>query len=235
MFGTGGEIQTSTANTGLAWTRRKTGGSQIVSMADNGTTLVAVDSAGHVWTSTNATSWTDQGALVGASVRDIDYGNGLFVVGESGQVRTSSNGTSWTVRVIATASQLYNCRYCSDIGLWVAAGDGDDAIWTSPDAITWTARVSTGANNTATAVVPLPGGVLVCGWDGSVAGSGYWLSGDGATWTAGNGQRTKSFDDGGNSPCRPFELLYYSWAHEYKLVSAYVPTSGGVRLCATWS
>jgi hypothetical protein len=108
------------------------------------------------------------------------YGNSTYVlvgaVGGAKNVAYSTNGITWTTILIGAIS----FRSVSfGAGLFVGVGD-TGAIYTSPDGITWTVRVSPAVNNWTS--VTYGNGLFVTVSSGGTGRAIY--SSDGITWTA---------------------------------------------------
>ena len=131
-----------------SWTKVLDGGiiDAFYGVTNNGSTFVAVGTAGENFTSTNGTNWIRGGQLLRnhagllAPHYAICYGNGLFVAaGWKRAVHTSPNGINWTFRNPGTADDkdLYAAAYDPDTPQYVVAG-ADGYGSTSPDGVTWT-------------------------------------------------------------------------------------------------
>jgi len=92
--------------------------------------------------STNGVNWTT--GTVAGSISDtnsIAYGNNIWVRVGTGidPVHYSNDGINWILSIPIGLTNGYGVVYYSSIGKWVVVGDGTSTLWTSPDAITWTA------------------------------------------------------------------------------------------------
>ena len=139
-----------------------------------GPLLLALDSAGNVFSSGNGAAWTGPVATGLSTGNGIVYANGLFVaVGQDGTnygVATSSDGLVWTKKNLGgTSAQLTKIETSSG-GKLVAAGLSGITVETflSSDGLAWTGPFATGIPN---AVGP--------GWSGS---AWFVASNNGASW-----------------------------------------------------
>jgi len=132
------------------WTRRASGLSTFNQIAYNGTNLwVAVGSAGKLYSSPDAITWTSRTSGFGATnINDVAFGNGLWVaVGNSGTITTSTDGTTWTARTANMSTNNINAVTYAN-SLWVAVGAGGGTTNTggitySSDGTTWTRKSQT--------------------------------------------------------------------------------------------
>jgi hypothetical protein len=94
-----------------------------------------------VYTSPTGVTWTSQGQ----SFQPMTFQNNLFLGYSGTSLSTSSNAVTWTPR---TVTGLVNniAKIVYGAGLYVLIANGG-VIYSSPDAITWTARTSGTAND----------------------------------------------------------------------------------------
>lgn len=97
---------------------------------------IAYSSDGITWPTVNLT-----GSI---ALRKVVYGGGAWVaVGDAGAIYTSTNLTSWTSRTSAHgAANILDVAWNGSKFMLITA----NAVSTSPDGVTWTARTGTGAN-----------------------------------------------------------------------------------------
>lgn len=152
--------------------------------------FVAVGDNNQIYTSTtaaNAGAWTLRTTpSAGQILTDATYGvvtaTGVatwLVVGLAGLTRTSTNGTTWANgTTVGSPTNLNGVAYgiSNNTGLFVAAANGA-SLFTSPDAVTWTAR--TGAVSNLNHVDYGNGAWVMVGGAGVVQSSL-----DAITWTA---------------------------------------------------
>lgn len=138
----------------------------------------------HVMTSTNGTTWTDQGTPfgtgTGTAINDIIYADGLFVAvgtqANKAAIFTSTDAISWTnVYLDASTGTSLNCINYGN-GIFVAGSNiTTEQVFTSVDGSTW--------NTTNIGISP---GHIV----GVGCGNGKWVAASGvggsATWLAGS-------------------------------------------------
>lgn len=110
------------------------------------------------------------------------FGAGLYVeVGEGGIIRTSPTGDagSWTTQTSGTANALISVRWVSWLSLFVTTG-ASNTILTSPDGVTWTARIPSPISASWRGLADNGTDLLV------TVGSGgnYASSTDGISWTS---------------------------------------------------
>ena len=111
---------------------------------------VAVGADGTIVTSPDTITWTVRRmSTAGTVLNSVAYGNGLFVaVGMgtpsstgAGLIMTSVDGISWTTNDTVAANvnaQFSDVAYGNN--LWVVSGSGQNIVYTSTDAQTWTPR-----------------------------------------------------------------------------------------------
>lgn len=108
VVGGSGRIGRST-NNGTTWTSVVAAGSNCfgVDWSPSAGVFVTVDALGTAWSSPDAATWTNRGAVVGGL--DVEWVDdlGLFVlVGSGGGISTSTNGTSFTSRTSGHAQTM---------------------------------------------------------------------------------------------------------------------------------
>jgi uncharacterized delta-60 repeat protein len=142
--------------------------------------FVAVGSGGNVHTSSNGGQWNRRAVLSGFLSQVGRFGSKLVATG-SGSVFTSTDGGStWTTTSTFGGAQL-NSLATSSAQAVVVGNAG--AIYTSPDAVTWTSRTS-GTTSILKRVVNGNGRfVAVGGLDGGGTSIVVLTSDDGITWT----------------------------------------------------
>jgi hypothetical protein len=140
-----------TSPDGITWTTRNTGGSSsLFSVVLGGGQYVASGFGSTVLTSPDAITWTPQSLPAGTQgMEDASWGDNQFVGINWGRmsVLTSPDGETWTEQT----SGLEGADFLEDVAwngtIWVATGYqvntegfGRGFVWTSPDAIQWTAQ-----------------------------------------------------------------------------------------------
>ena len=124
-------------------------------------------------------------AFIGRAVASDDAGSWV-VTGDSASVSESADdGDNWTTRTLGGASDQGNdVEYDAANALWIVTGEnvGGGAgrrLWTSPDRITWTARVSDASGNFIGDLWTNAAGFSV-----ALSNSNqFFTSPDGTTWT----------------------------------------------------
>lgn len=150
LVGNDGEIQSYTSG---VVTRRKTGGNHLTAVAFMGVFFVAVGDNGHIWLSTNNSSWTQQTPPAGMesdAFGAIATDGGLFVVTTrtGAKIMTSPDGQNWTQQASGTLSstsyltrQLQWSSRFGFVALRLTTG-GSLGVSQSDDGITWNHRVT---------------------------------------------------------------------------------------------
>jgi hypothetical protein len=112
----------------------------------------------------------------------VTYGNNLFVGVGDGATLTSTDGTTWTEKSTDSEQPRYGLNSVTyGNNKFVAAGsyweDYTDAIFTSPDGVTWTAQTSWTTSQFRLS------SVTYCNNQFVAVGSKIFSSPDGETWT----------------------------------------------------
>lgn len=134
--------------------------------------------------SNDGINWTTQPDPFGTTgatsewIQAVAWKNGIWFLGSnSGSIATSlDNGGTWSTQSVMSA-QVFGFEYAQ--GIYVAIGNVG-AVFSSPDAVTWTDHTSTSGTAQSLEVIRFGGGVWVVG------GSGGWVatSTDGINFTA---------------------------------------------------
>ncbi|MDH5545070.1 MAG: hypothetical protein OEZ43_05720 [Gammaproteobacteria bacterium] len=168
----------------VTWTASNTGVTWLMSIAFDGTTYVAVGSAGQILTSTDLTTWTSRTSGVTTSLNKVIYDatNSLFViVGNGGKILTAAPTqlALWATKTSGVTANLVDV--VEDGSRLVVTGDGTTGplILTSTDATTWTSQTSSSSILNNRGYVASSGTTIVVGSDMGVMES----STDGVTWT----------------------------------------------------
>lgn len=147
--------------------------------ATPGTARISTSPDGITWTSRTPTGFTT------GNVRSVVYSSdaALWVaVGASGQMASSTNGTVWTSRTSGTGTTLTSVTFGR--GVFVAAAL-DAGIYTSRDAVTWTARTTQFANTGFLTIAYTSLGFFAAGFDltsGNPGANSSAFSEDGISW-----------------------------------------------------
>lgn len=100
----------------------------------------SVDEAA-IFVSNDAQSWTkaDPGNI--NELNDVTWtGNAFLAMGEAGKQTKSSDGTNWTVESVATTKTIRAIHWDSTLGF--GAASGQNVIYSSSDASTWTEQAN---------------------------------------------------------------------------------------------
>jgi hypothetical protein len=170
----------ATSSDGINWTLRTLGGATPLTDLSFANGIFHTAGQNGSFTSTNGTTWTSQGAITGGSaIGRLGSANGMhFVFNPSGGTfrtsTTAANG-SWTGRSVTGATAVMSIVFAN--GLYVM-GDQSNVqnIWTSPDLVTWTARLFVGGNQNT--FIAFGGGKFV-----AVTNGGAYESYNGTTWS----------------------------------------------------
>lgn len=148
------------------------------SVAQIGTTFVAVGSQGTILTSANGIAWAKVPLAITPVINAMATdGTTLVAVGQAGRVLTTSDGASWTIRSCGGGRDLLGVTWTGS--KFVAVGTGGVA-YTSTDGMAWT-FIDTDGNTADLEGVATTASLLVTvGQSGTVLTS----SDNGDTWIA---------------------------------------------------
>lgn len=161
------------------------GDRRITRVATNGSgTWIVLGDTGRAYRSTNnGSTWTNLGALAGATgdVYSIDYGNGGFVVGGASRaVYSLDNGATWTnvASPGGLAQSFYSMTYEPVTGRFVGISSAGYVIYSTDRGATWT---NIGVNWADRVYCTASGqGYIVIASNGGYFG---WSSNGGSSWT----------------------------------------------------
>ena len=164
------------------WRNPTTTGNDLWAVAYGAGRYAAVGRAGTVLTSADGSAWTPVTQLMPTSFTNVVFADSKFVaVGSNGNLVISSDLESGSVRNVGEAVTLYGVA--RNATTWVITGSSG-AIYTSPDAMTWTrvpaANIGDGAfTSTLERVIATSSGFM------TVSLGGHVLVGDsnGTSWT----------------------------------------------------
>ena len=172
-----GAVATSTD--GLAWTMASTPAlSTPIHGLIAGPHYVGLGETGHIFSSTNGTSWSLVTALSGAGTLNagVYAANKFVAVGDAGYIADSSDGVTWTYAPV-TGVNMHGIAYGDS--QFIAVGDSG-LIATSADGSSWTPRTSVLTGALRSVAVSATGEMVIVG------DTGIETSKDGITWTARN-------------------------------------------------
>lgn len=146
----------ATSPDGITWTQQTSsfGTTGILCIAYGNGYWVAGGGSTKVAYSTDGITWTQKTTgITGTTVYSIAYGNGLWVAqNDVGAIWTATDPTgTWTSRTSTVAQAgVQSVHYSTGVPIWVAGFDGGsttNALASSTDGLTWTARNSASAIN----------------------------------------------------------------------------------------
>jgi hypothetical protein len=146
--------------------------------ATNGTTGVIVGDSGKIFTTLNGSIWTERVSGTAETLHDVIWdGTRFLAVGSNGLLLISADGITWV-----SSGNVFGGNVGRSIifanGQYVVASD--EGIYTSPDAVTWTLRLT----EPALIFPPLNDVIYAAGQYIAVGqGCGVYTSPDGVVWT----------------------------------------------------
>lgn len=139
---------------------------------------VAVGTAGQVWTSPDAVTWTFRSVGISTALRAIEYANNLLViVGNNGVILTSTNGTSFTSRTSGLTGVLISVAFYNGVWLTAESSGTNGAARSTDNGASWQlasiaggspVRIFTGSNMF---IAVLQGGTT---WQSATGSNGSW-------------------------------------------------------------
>lgn len=186
------------SNNATSWT---TPGLQ--SITKNGSTYLAVDNQGNIYSSSNGTSWIQQTNPTSNILNHIYCAaqNLCFAVGNSGTILKSTDGTNWSQLSSGTSNNLQeitcNNETCIIVGGNGAASSG--TILSSSDYTTWSIVTTSLATTSLNSIAYYNGSYIAVGNTGTI-----FSSTNGINWqsiTSGTTQNLNSIDCGNNVGC----------------------------------
>jgi hypothetical protein len=155
------------SNDGTAWTVRALPSSNAMSrVTSGGGIIVAVNSSGTFFRSTNGTDWLQFG--LGLTPTALGYGNGLFVAaGGLALLHTSPDGITWTPHILPSAIAATDVAFGG--GRFVVVGRGTEMA-VSSNGSDWT-TISYGANALMSGLVYALNEFIAVSLDGNSYGS----------------------------------------------------------------
>lgn len=170
------EMRATISGDAINWSSVSLGTPQsILAVAYSGGTYVATGTGGAIFSSSDLITWTARTSGTTQHIRSVLWDGAKFVAGtETGVILTSPDGITWTTGATVTAAAIYKIIWTG--AQYVAGVNANPGIYTSPDLITWTARVT---GQSAIGLV----------WTGAqyvIVGNGGLIrtSPDAITWTA---------------------------------------------------
>ena len=149
-----------------------------------GTRLIGLGEAGHLYVSTNGTTWAALTTVTGPMTLNSGvFANGKYIaVGDNGYIVASLDSISWAAgQVVKIGTAGVNLHAVAWTGTqFVAVGDSG-AISTSPDGAAWSALKTSALTGSLRSVAVSSTGLIVV-----VGDTGIQTSTDGSNWTARN-------------------------------------------------
>lgn len=144
-------------------------------IAFGGGLWVARDSAGKIYTSPDASSWTSRTSPLATPFGwpGVAFAGGIWVTGGNGEIATSSDGITWTIRTSSFSGYKQAVGYGNS--RWVVAG-GSSAATSTDGGLTWSS-ITIGFSNVRS--VAYGNGTWVAVGDSSALST----SEDGVNWT----------------------------------------------------
>ena len=186
------------SNNATSWT---TPGLQ--SITKNGSTYLAVDNQGNIYSSSNGTSWIQQTNPTSNILNHIYCAaqNLCFAVGNSGTILKSTDGTNWSQLSSGTSNNLQeitcNNETCIIVGGNGAANSG--TILSSNDYTSWSIITTSLATTGLNSITYYNNSYIAVGNTGTI-----FSSTNGINWqsvTSGTTQNLNSIDCGNNIGC----------------------------------
>ncbi len=128
-----------TSPDGMVWTSRTPGSSAALeSLAWNGSLAVAVGSGGTILTSSDGVVWTSRISGLGTTLKQVTWDGSAWHALSDGARRRSPDGISWQ-NLSSSGAGIQSFRWLE--GQYCVTGT--NYLATSPDAATWTTRLTT--------------------------------------------------------------------------------------------
>ncbi len=140
-------MSTVYAQTGIVWQKASESIPVSINTVTYGNGLyVAVGQKGIIKTSTDVENWTSQESGVSENLFTVVWNGEMFIAGgKNGTLVSSTDGVDWKVVSFCDSEHRYDLRSILwDGNQFVAAGalNGIGTIFTSPDGLNWTLRIS---------------------------------------------------------------------------------------------
>lgn len=134
---------------GLTWSSQAKGFDDYRGCVFAESLFVLCHDNGGIETSPDGSTWTSRTTPAGVyALADIAHGNGSFVAvggvtaGVLAEIIVSSDAVTWTEELNAATELLLCVAHCTELSLWIAAGENGQ-IYTAVDPTgTWTSRTS---------------------------------------------------------------------------------------------
>jgi hypothetical protein len=162
--------------TGLNWSSRWAGGSNLYEIEYGGGWYVARENGANVWRSQDGVNWSSVQVASGITLSELGYADGVWlaVASDSKVYRSINNGVSWT---LAGTMPGAGGSLLKTGGLWLAL-NGKTIYRSSDNGSTWSS-VATGASQSLNDMVAGGGVIVAVGNFGEIVTS----SNGGVSWT----------------------------------------------------
>ncbi|QIP13057.1 T9SS type A sorting domain-containing protein [Spirosoma aureum] len=149
-FGPGSNGNILQSTDGISWSKSSTGSTFYSDISYANGQFVAVGLNGAIGTSPDGSNWTPRSAGIPDNLSYVAYGNGTYIAigigsGFGTTVTRSTDGVSWTVAPAFKSDGVASGLTFGN-GQFVALVQGG-RIFTSPDGLTWTPRMSNTQSN----------------------------------------------------------------------------------------
>lgn len=158
------------------------------------------------YSSNDGDTWTVGGVATntgGSSPQGFTFGAGVFVIvtaASTNNISRSADGVTWTTQTVGSIGHN-NVKWNPILSLFVTTPFNSGAAYTSPTAVTWTARTSINGQQKNIGICSLAGDMITGpASSGSSSSSGFFRTTNAVAWT--NRQTSSPFSNTSNNPYR---------------------------------